>query len=124
MGSAAREPRRGRAVRCGGHMPRTPTRPAAAPTPVVDLRAVLESAPLPRTVTKYRAAAVIFSQGDNASDVFYLQDGSIKLSVLSRTGTEAVVAVLGADGFFGERCLAGRNGAWPQLRRWRRALYS
>jgi CRP-like cAMP-binding protein len=91
------------------HMPRTRTRPPTAPTPVVDLRAVLESAPLPRTVTKYSTAAVIFSQGDNASDVFYLQDGSIKLSVLSRTGKEAVIAVLGPGDFFGEGCLAGQE---------------
>jgi CRP-like cAMP-binding protein len=60
-------------------------------------------------VEQYSPAAIIFSQGDNATDVFYLQDGSIKLSVLSRTGKEAVVAILGPGDFFGEGCLAGQE---------------
>jgi CRP-like cAMP-binding protein len=57
---------------------------------------------------KYARSAVIFSQGDLAADVFYIQQGSVKLSVLSRTGKEAVVAILGAGDFFGEGCLAGQ----------------
>ena len=57
---------------------------------------------------KYARSAVIFSQGDPATDVFYIQQGSVKLSVLSRTGKEAVVAILGPGDFFGEGCLAGQ----------------
>jgi CRP/FNR family cyclic AMP-dependent transcriptional regulator len=51
---------------------------------------------------------VIFSQGDPANDVFYVQQGSVKLSVLSRTGKEAVVAILSRGDFFGEGCLAAQ----------------
>jgi CRP-like cAMP-binding protein len=57
---------------------------------------------------KYARSAVLFAQGDLASDVFYVQLGGIKLSVLSRTGKEAVVAILGPGDFFGEGCLAGQ----------------
>jgi CRP/FNR family transcriptional regulator, cyclic AMP receptor protein len=57
---------------------------------------------------KYARSAVVFSQGDVATDVFYVQQGSIKLSVLSRSGKEAVVAILGPGDFFGEGCLAGQ----------------
>jgi CRP/FNR family cyclic AMP-dependent transcriptional regulator len=50
---------------------------------------------------------VIFSQGDRSDSVLYIQEGAVKLSVLSRGGKEAVVAMLGAGDFFGERALAG-----------------
>jgi CRP-like cAMP-binding protein len=68
----------------------------------------LDSAGVARTVRPFARSAVIFSQGDPANDVFYIQSGSIKLSVLSRTGKEAVVAVLGQGDFFGEGCLAAQ----------------
>jgi len=61
-----------------------------------------------RTVVEYRPAAAIYSQGDSSDTVFYIQQGSVKLSVLSRTGKEAVVGVLGAGEFFGEGALAGQ----------------
>jgi len=83
------------------------SRPARQP-PVFDLHTFLASAGIARTVTKYASAAVLFSQGDPAAAVFYLQQGSVKLSVLSRTGKEAVVAILGPGDFFGEGCLAGQ----------------
>ena len=51
---------------------------------------------------------MIFSQGDPANAVFYIQKGKIKLKVLSRQGKEAVVAILDAGDFFGEGCLAGQ----------------
>ena len=88
--------------------PRRPQPNGAKPIPPFDLHTFLDSAGLARRVTKYARSAVIFSQGDPANDVFYLQQGSIKLSVLSRTGKEAVVAILGAGDFFGEGCLAGQ----------------
>ena len=76
--------------------------------PPFDLRGFLASAGVARTIRKYARPAVIFSQGDPANDVFYIQTGSVKLSVLSRTGKEAVVAVLGQGDFFGEGCLASQ----------------
>ena len=59
-------------------------------------------------IAKYRRSAVIFSQGDPATEVMYLQQGSVKLSVLSRTGKEAIISVLQPGDFFGEGCLAGQ----------------
>ena len=76
--------------------------------PPFDLHAFLDSAGVARTIRKYARSAVIFSQGDPANDVFYIQNGSVKLSVLSRTGKEAVVAVLSYGDFFGEGCLASQ----------------
>jgi CRP-like cAMP-binding protein len=62
-----------------------------------------------RTISKYRAQQVVFSQGDAADSVFYVQKGKIKLTVVSSQGKEAVVALLGADEFCGEGCLAGQT---------------
>jgi CRP/FNR family cyclic AMP-dependent transcriptional regulator len=56
----------------------------------------------------YKAASVIFAQGDAAASVLYLETGTVRLSVLSHTGKEAVVAVLDQGHFFGEGCLAGQ----------------
>ena len=81
---------------------------AVRPMPAFDLHEFLESAGIARQITKYPRGAAIFSQGDAANDVFYLRQGSVKLSVLSRTGKEAVVAILGPGDFFGEGCLAGQ----------------
>ena len=88
---------------------RAPAQPAPVlPLAAFNLHEFLESAGLTRRITKYARGAAVFSQGDAATDVFYLQQGSIKLSVLSRTGKEAVVAILGPGDFFGEGCLAGQ----------------
>ena len=86
----------------------TKRRAAAPPLDAFDLHEFLESAGIARQVTRYVESDVVFAQGEAATDVFYLQQGSIKLSVLSRTGKEAVVAILGAGDFFGEGCLAGQ----------------
>jgi CRP/FNR family transcriptional regulator, cyclic AMP receptor protein len=51
----------------------------------------------------------VFAQGDAADSVFYIQKGRVKLSVVSRQGKEAVVAILDAKDFFGEGCLAGQT---------------
>ncbi len=61
-----------------------------------------------RSVASYRRKQVVFAQGDPADAVFYLQKGRVKLTVVSKQGKEAIVALLGADEFFGEGCLAGR----------------
>jgi len=58
---------------------------------------------------QYRRRAVVFSQGDPGHDVRYIQTGAIKLSVLSRLGKEAVVAMLGPGDFFGEGVLMGQS---------------
>jgi CRP/FNR family transcriptional regulator, cyclic AMP receptor protein len=61
-----------------------------------------------RTISKYRKDQVVFSQGDLADAVFYIQKGRVKVTVVSDQGKEAVVALLGADEFCGEGCLAGQ----------------
>jgi CRP/FNR family transcriptional regulator, cyclic AMP receptor protein len=73
-----------------------------------DLRSFLATAGLARQVVKFRKSEKIYSQGEPARTVNYIQKGSVKLSVLSKGGKEAVVAVLGPGDFFGEGCLAGQ----------------
>jgi CRP/FNR family cyclic AMP-dependent transcriptional regulator len=74
-----------------------------------DVEAYLDSAGPARTIVKYPRGSVVFTQGDPANDVCYLQKGAIKLSVVSHTGKEAVVAMLEPGDFFGERTLAGHS---------------
>src|SRR5579863_1192531 len=76
--------------------------------PDFDLKGFLTEANGGRTVVAYGENAVIFSQGDPADTIFYIQKGKVKLTVLSKQGKEAVVAILGAGDFFGEGCLAGQ----------------
>jgi CRP-like cAMP-binding protein len=73
-----------------------------------DVEAYLESTGPARQVIEYRRGAVVFAQGDPCNDVRYVQRGAIKLSVLSRIGKEAVVAMLAPGDFFGEGALAGQ----------------
>jgi CRP-like cAMP-binding protein len=73
-----------------------------------DAGRILESASAAKRVRKYADSEVVFSQGDPAASVMYIQEGQVKLSVVSSTGKEAVVAVLGPGDFFGEGCLAGQ----------------
>ena len=61
-----------------------------------------------RTVSSYRKDQVVYSQGAAADAVFYIQKGKVKLTVVSEQGKEAVVAVLGADEFCGEGCMAAQ----------------
>lgn len=61
-----------------------------------------------RKVTEFKKAESIYAQGDAAKSVMYLQSGSVKLTVVSEVGKEAVVAILGPGDFFGEGCLAGQ----------------
>ena len=58
---------------------------------------------------EYQPAATIFAQGDPATSVMYVDQGAVRLSVLSHAGKEAVVAVLDVAHFFGEGCLAGQS---------------
>ena len=61
-----------------------------------------------RTLSDHRKGKVIFSQGDPADSVFYIQSGKVKVTVVSERGKEAIVAVQGADEFCGEGCLTGQ----------------
>jgi CRP/FNR family cyclic AMP-dependent transcriptional regulator len=73
-----------------------------------DVRAFLDSAGVARQVVTFNRAEMIYTQGDPCFSVMYIQAGGVKLSVLSKTGREAVVAMLGPGDFFGEGCLAGQ----------------
>ena len=61
-----------------------------------------------RSIGEYRKDEIVFSQGDPADAVFYIQSGKVKVTVVSEQGKEAVVAMLGTNDFFGEGCLAGQ----------------
>jgi CRP/FNR family transcriptional regulator, cyclic AMP receptor protein len=61
-----------------------------------------------RTISKYAKNQVVFTQGDSADSVFYLQEGKVKVAVISERGKEAVVAIHGKGDFFGEGCLNGQ----------------
>jgi len=74
-----------------------------------DPRAVLAKVHGGTVVAPYRWKAVVFSQGDPADAVFYLQKGRVRLAVVSKQGKEAVVGFVAADMFFGEGCLAGQQ---------------
>jgi CRP/FNR family transcriptional regulator, cyclic AMP receptor protein len=71
-------------------------------------RAFLESSGSFKKIVQYGAGDRIFAQGDPCDSVYYVQQGSVKLSVISKGGREAVVAILEAGDFFGEGCLAGQ----------------
>ena len=60
------------------------------------------------TVVPFHKGEAIFTQGDASEHVMYIQSGGVKLSVLSKSGKEAVLAMLGPGDFFGEGCLAGQ----------------
>ena len=62
-----------------------------------------------RSINTYHKGQMIFSQGDPAEAVFYIQKGSVRITVVSEQGKEAVVAILGTNDFFGEGSLAGQT---------------
>ena len=62
-----------------------------------------------KTFKSWPPKQTVYSQGDKADAVYYLQHGKVKLTVVSAQGKEAVVGVLGAQQFFGEHCLTGQN---------------
>jgi len=61
-----------------------------------------------RTIADYQKNQKVFSQGDPADAIFYIQDGKVKLTVVSKHGKEAVIGIMGAGDFFGEGCLTGQ----------------
>jgi CRP/FNR family cyclic AMP-dependent transcriptional regulator len=76
--------------------------------PTFDPKSFLAEVGEGRTMSQYRKDQIVFSQGDPADAVFYIQKGKVKVTVVSDQGKEAVVAILGAGEFCGEGCLAGQ----------------
>jgi CRP/FNR family cyclic AMP-dependent transcriptional regulator len=72
-------------------------------------QAFLETSGVARKVTEYRRGELIYTQGDAAETVMYIQKGGVKLSVVNGSGKEAVVAMFGPTDFFGEGCMAGQT---------------
>jgi CRP/FNR family cyclic AMP-dependent transcriptional regulator len=93
---------------------RVPSKPvrsssrATSKDPAFDVKLFLESAGLGRKVANFAAKATVFTQGDPATNVMYIQEGAVKLVVVNETGKEAVVGMLGPGDFFGEGCLGGQ----------------
>ena len=86
-----------------------PPRPSPVrPPPPFEVQAFLKSAGMSARTVRFATGDVVFAQGAQANSVFYLQEGGVKLSVLSSAGKEAVVAMLGPGDFLGEGCLAGQ----------------
>ena len=81
---------------------------ATSPNGDFDPKAFLASVGEGRSISKPQEGEVIFSQGDTADALFYIQKGKVKVTTLSSHGKEAVVAILGPGDFFGEGCLAGQ----------------
>ncbi len=79
------------------------------PKGAFDVQAFLDSAGIARKIVEYRRGEVIFAQGDLCENVLYVRKGVVKLSMLSATGREAVVGMMGPGDFFGEGCLAGQS---------------
>jgi CRP/FNR family cyclic AMP-dependent transcriptional regulator len=74
-----------------------------------DAQAFLDSAGVSRRIIECKKSHKVYSQGDPAENILYIQNGQIKLSVVNEVGKEAVVAILATGDFFGEGCLAGQN---------------
>ena len=89
-------------------MPRTKKKNTRSKKPRFDACAFLDSAGITKKIVQYRRSAVIFAQGDPCDSVMYIQQGAVRLSVLSHSGKEAIVAMLGPGDFLGEGALAGQ----------------
>ncbi|XSG81102.1 MAG: Crp/Fnr family transcriptional regulator [Methyloligella sp. ZOD6] len=76
--------------------------------PKFDPKAFLARVGKGRSIGNYDKGQIVFSQGEPADAVFYIQKGKVKATVVSEQGKEAVVAMLGRNEFFGEGCLAGQ----------------
>jgi len=84
-----------------------PGRRIVSPNPAFDVEGFLRSTGAGTTVVTYQPRDTIFSQGDACDSVMYLQKGAVKLSVVSRNGQEAIVAMFETGAFFGESALVG-----------------
>jgi CRP/FNR family cyclic AMP-dependent transcriptional regulator len=77
--------------------------------PIFDPKVFLAKVGKGKTHTEYPKNQKVFSQGEAAEAIFFIQRGKVKLTVVSKQGKEAVIAILGAGDFFGEGCLAGQT---------------
>jgi CRP/FNR family transcriptional regulator, cyclic AMP receptor protein len=84
------------------------TKPALRKGIIFDLQGFLDTSGAARQIVRFRRSERIYTQGDPAKGVKYIQNGGVKLSVINEDGKEAVVAILGPGDFFGEGCLAGQ----------------
>ena len=82
---------------------------APKPTTLFNPKSFLFQVGRGKTLLKSQKDHILFSQGDAADAVFYIQEGKVKLTVVSQQGKEAVVAILEPESFFGEACLAGET---------------
>jgi len=82
--------------------------PKSAVKPIFNAQAFLEAAGVVKKVVEYPKKSIVFAQGAPASTVMFIQQGSLKLSVVNGAGKEAVVAMLGPGDFLGEGCLAAQ----------------
>ena len=87
---------------------RRPVSKASHPRPF-DPQEFLDSTGVARRIVEFPRNATLYSQGDTADTVMYIQQGGVKLSVVSSVGKEAIVAMMGPGEFFGEGCLAGQT---------------
>jgi CRP/FNR family transcriptional regulator, cyclic AMP receptor protein len=78
------------------------------PLPLFDPEAFLNVTGITKTVQPYDTGQAIYAQGGPCDTVMYIKEGEVKLSVISKTGREAIVAILDAGNFFGEGALAGQ----------------
>jgi CRP/FNR family cyclic AMP-dependent transcriptional regulator len=85
------------------------TKRKSASKPAFNAQAFLDSAGIARRIVAYRKSQKIYSQGDPARSVVYIQKGGIKLSVVNEVGKEAIFAILGPGDFFGEGCLSAQS---------------
>src|SRR5580693_7413738 len=73
-----------------------------------DPQAFLAKVGTGKTILKYRKGRIIYAQGEEADRIFYIQSGTVKVTVVSEQGKEAVVGILEPAQFFGEGCLSGQ----------------
>jgi len=85
-----------------------PTQRHGLTGPAAEVFSFLNSDGVSKKRIEFRKRQTLFSQGEPARHVFYIQEGSVKLAVTSAAGKEAVVAILGPGDFLGEGCLAGQ----------------
>jgi CRP-like cAMP-binding protein len=71
----------------------------------IDIKNILSAAKFDKKITQFRRKQNIFSQGDRSEALFYIEKGTVKLTVLSKEGKEAIISVLDGGSFFGESCI-------------------
>jgi CRP-like cAMP-binding protein len=86
-------------------LPKRP-HPLTPPGTIFDPKTFLATAGIGKTVRCYTSKQVIFTQGERAETILYIQQGRVRLSVLSKQGKEATIALLGPGDFVGEGCIA------------------